>query len=162
MNKQLNIKTLAKGMRVEDKAKLFFADTFKLRETNGHEGILTPDEEKALIEDAQNLNQVDELNRLNRLFHAAGLLLVDVQTAYLNFELAKQKVLTILIGMLLANEAMDQLDRAISDLARQGYLEEQLEDEKIQEEIDDKVEKLRKDIKKQMILEHTLIISLLL
>jgi len=166
MKKQLNIKALAKGMRVEDKAKLLFADRNKRAETSGHEGFLTPDEEKALIKDAQDLHQISELNRLNRLFNIASLLLLDIQTAYLHFVIAIGKVDMILTGITLTGSLRDATDHMIYDLAVQGYTSKQLkekgvtksgskgqrgdksrlkmEEEKFQKEIDQKARELRK------------------
>ncbi|RJR29223.1 hypothetical protein C4564_02695 [Candidatus Microgenomates bacterium] len=146
--KNLNIKTLAKGMRVEDKAKLLFADRNKRAETQGKEGILTPDEEKAIIEDAQDLHQITELNRLNKLFNIASFLVLDIQTAYLHFRLAEGRLLTIITGMILVGEADDTLGHAVYDLASQGYSKEQLDDKKIQDEVDQKAESYRKKYKK--------------
>lgn len=145
--KNINIKTLAKGMRVEDKAKLLFADRNKRAETSGKEGLLTPDEEKAIIEDAQDLRQIAELNRLNRLYNTASCLLLDIQTAFLNFELANERVLTVLTAMILVGEATDALGDTIYALATAGYSEEQLEDEKIQKEVDQKANEFRKKYK---------------
>lgn len=140
MKKNLNIKTLARGMRVEDKAKLLFADRNKRAETSGQEGLLTPEEEKAIIEDAQNLHQISELNRLNSLFNIASMIMLDIQTAYLHFRLAEGRLLTILTGMILVGEASDALGNAIYDLSASGYSEEQLEDKKFQDEVDKKAE----------------------
>lgn len=145
MKRQLNIKTLAKGMRVEDKAKLLFADRHKRGETSGREGFLTPDEEKALIKDAQDLHQISELNRLNRLFNIASLLLLDIQTAYLNFRMVASKVDMILLAISLVGKAMDVADHMVYDMATQGYTSKQLEGEKIQKEIDQKAVELYKE-----------------
>lgn len=147
MNKNLNIKTLAKGMRVEDKAKLLFADRNKRAETSGKEGVLTPDEEKAIIEDAQDLRQIPELNRLNRLYNACTYLVLDIQTAFLNFQLANERVLTVLTAMILVGEASDSLGDTIYALATAGYSEEQLEDKKFQKEVDQKADEYRKKYK---------------
>lgn len=135
-------------MRVEDKAKLLFADRNKRAETKGKEGLLTPDEEKALIEDAQDLHQITELNRLNKLFNIASFLVLDIQTAYLHFRLVEGRLLTIITGMILVGEADDVLGHALYDLASQGYSKEQLEDNKIQDEVDQKAESYRKKYKK--------------
>lgn len=147
MKKQLNIKGLAKGMRVEDKAMLIFADRNKRGETSGREGLLTPDEEKALIEDAQDLHQINELNRLNRLYNFSVFMMLDIQTAYLNFRLAEGRLLTILTAMILVGEGSDAFNWAIYDLASQGYKDGELEDKKLQEEIDKKAKELRKKYK---------------
>ncbi len=144
MKKQLNIKTLAKGMRVQDKAKLLFADRHKLAETSGRERLLSPDEEKALIEDAQDLHQISELNRLNRLFNIASFLLLDGQTAYLHFVIAIGKLDMLLTGITLTGSLGDVVDHMTYDLAVQGYTSKQLEEEKIQKEIDQKAIELRK------------------
>lgn len=144
MTKNLNIKTLAKGMRVEDKAKLLFADRNKRAETKGKEGLLTPDEEKALVEDAQNLHQINELNKLNRLYNTASFLILDIQTAYLNFKLAEGKLLTILTGMILVGEANDTLENVMCELTTQGYSKEQLEDKQFQDEVENKAQEYLK------------------
>src|SRR3990167_11129923 len=141
--KNLNIKTLAKGMRVEDKAKLLFADRNKRAETSGQEGLLTPEEEKAIVQDAQDLNQISELNRLSRLYNIASYIMLDIQTAYLHFELAEGKVIAVLTGMIIAGEADDALSHAIHDLAYLGYTDKQLDEKKFQLEIDKKASKLR-------------------
>lgn len=148
MKKNLNIKTLAKGMRVEDKAKLLFADRNKKAETQGKERLLTPDEEEALIRDAQDLHQINELNRLNKLFNMATFMMLDIQTAYLHFKLAEGRLLTILTGMILVGEASDSLGQAIYDLSIEGYSDEQLEDKKFQEEVDKKAEEFNKKYRK--------------
>lgn len=145
--KNINIKTLAKGMRVEDKAKLLFTDRNKRAETSGKEGLLTPDEERVIIEDAQNLHQIAELNRLNKLYNTASCLLLDIQTAFLNFELANERVLTVLTAMILVGEATDALGDTIYALATAGYSEEQLEDETFQKEVDQKANEFRKKYK---------------
>jgi hypothetical protein len=145
--KNINIKTLAKGMRVEDKAKLLFADRDKRAETSGKEGLLTPDEEKAIIEDAQDLRQITELNRFNKLYNIASFLLLDIQTAFLNFELANERVLTVLTAMILVGEATDALGDTIYALATAGYSEEQLEDKTFQKEVDQKADDFRKKYK---------------
>jgi hypothetical protein len=147
MQKQLSIKTLAKGMRVEDKAKLLFADRNKRAETSGEEGLLTPEEEKALIEDAQNLHQIGELNRLNELYKLASFITIDIQTSYLHFRIAEGRIFTILTGMVLAGEAHDILKRVIYDLASNGYTEEQLDEQNCQDEADEKAYKLWKKYK---------------
>lgn len=144
MKRQLNIKTLAKGMRVQDKAKLLFADRHKRGETSGREGLLSPDEEKALIKDAQDLHQISELNRLNRLFNIASLLLLDGQTAYLHFVIAIGKLDMILTGTTLTGNLGDATDHMIYDLAARGYTSRQLKEEKFQKEIDQKAIELRK------------------
>jgi len=148
MNMNLNIKTLAKGMRVEDKAKLLFADRNKRGETSGKEGLLTPDEEKAIIDDAQDLHQITELNRLNKLFNMSSFLMLDIQTAYLHFKLAEGRLLNMLTGMILVGEGSDALGNAIYDLSSNGYSQEQLEDEKFQVEVDKKAEEFRKKYKR--------------
>lgn len=134
-------------MRVEDKARLIFADRNKRGDTNGREGLLTPDEEKALIEDAQELRQISELNRLNRLYNISVFMMLDIQTAYLNFRLAEGRLLTILTAMILVGEGSDAFNWVIYDFVTQGYKNGQLEDEKIQEEIDKKTRELRKKYK---------------
>jgi len=148
MKRNLNIKTLARGMRVEDKAKLLFADRNKKAETQGKERLLAPDEEEALIRDAQDLHQINELNRLNKLFNMATFMMLDIQTAYLHFKLAEGRLLTILTGMILVGEASDSLGQAIYDLSTEGYSDEQLEDKKFQEEVDKKAEEFNKKYKK--------------
>ena len=147
MKKQLNIKALAKGMRVEDKAKLLFADRNKKAETSGREGLLTSEEEKALIDDAQDLHQINELNRLNRLYNLASFIFLDIQTAYLHFRLAEGRLLTIITGVVLVGESSDVLSRTIYDLAVKGCSEKQLEEKKFQEEVDEKAAELRKEYK---------------
>lgn len=147
MTKNLNIKPLVKGMRVEDKAKLIFADRNKRSETSGREGLLTPDEEKALVEDAQNLHQINELNRLNRLFNISAFVMLDIQTAYLNFRLAEGRLLNVLTGLILVGEANDAFDWVIYDLVSQEYKGEQLDDKKFQKEVDEKARELRKKYK---------------
>lgn len=142
--KQLNIKYLAKGMRVEDKAKLMFADRDRRAETQNKEWILTPDEEDALVHDAQELNQINELNRLNRLYNASSLMVLDIQTAYLNFLLAEEKLEAILATIIFASEGKDKLQKIIHDWAFEGYTDEQLEDKETQNNVDQKAEELRK------------------
>jgi len=131
-------------MRVEDKAKLLFADRNKRAETSDREGLLSPDEKKALIDDAQDLHQIGELNRLNRLFNIASLLLLDGQTAYLHFRIATGKLYMIFTGMALTSSFGDSIDQMIYDLVVQGYTDKQLEEVKIQKEIDQKAIELRK------------------
>jgi len=135
-------------MRVEDKAKLLFADRNKKAETQGKERLLTPDEEEALIKDAQDLHQISELNRLNKLFNMASFIMLDIQTAYLHFRLAEGRLLTMLTGMILVGEASDALSQAIYQLSTDGYTEEQLEDKKYQKEVDKKAEEYNKKYKK--------------
>ncbi len=147
MKKQLNIKTLAKGMRVQDKAKLLFADRNKRAETSGREGLLTSEEEKAIIDDAQNLHQISELNRLNKLFNVSSLIFLDIQTAYLHFRLAEGRVVTILTGMTLVGRASDVLSQVIYDLASQGYSDKQLEKHEFQKKVDQKATELNKKYK---------------
>jgi hypothetical protein len=142
--KQLNIKYLAKGMRVEDKAKLMFADRDRRAETQNKEWILTPDEEDALVRDAQELHQINELNKLNRLYNASNFMVLDIQTAYLNFLLAEEKLDGILATIIFVNEGKNKLQRVIRDLAFQGYTDEQLEGKETQNKIDQKAEELRK------------------
>jgi len=143
MKKSLNIKTLAKGMRVEDKAKLLFADRNKRAETSGKEGLLTPDEERVLIEDAQDLHQIRELNRLNRLYNIASMMFLDMQTACLNFRLAEGLLTGILTGMILVGEADDVLGQAIYEMASKDYSEKQLDEKEVQEKVDKKASELR-------------------
>jgi len=147
MTKNLNIKPLVKGMRVEDKAKLLFADRNKRADTGGKEGLLTPDEEKALIGDAQDLHQINELNRLNRFFNISAFMILDIQTAYLNFRLAESRLLTVLTGLILVGEANDAFNWVIYDLASQDYNEAQMDDKKFQKEVDEKAKELRKKYK---------------
>ena len=144
MKNTLNIKTLARGMRAEDKAKLLFADRNKRSETSGKEGLLTPEEEDALIKDAQELHQINELNRLSRLYNIASLIFLDIQSACLYFRIAEGRLVTILTGMILVGESSDTLGQAIYDQALHGYTEKQLEEKKYQDEIDLKAAKLRK------------------
>jgi hypothetical protein len=148
MKKPLNIKTLARGMRVEDKAKLLFADRNKRAETSGKEGLLTPEEEKALIEDAQDLHQIRELNRLNRLYNVACMMFLDMQTACLNFRLAEGVLTRILVGMILVGEADDALGQAVYEIASKGYSEKQLDEKEIQEKVDKMASELRSRYKR--------------
>lgn len=143
MTNQLNIKNLAKGMRVEDKAKLLFAHRDKRAETPDHKGILSPEEEKALIDDAQDLHQISELNRLNRLYNMLNFIILDIQTSYKNFRLAEMRMLGVLLGIILAGEERDVSDRIIYDLAVRDT-DEKLEEKEFQEEVDRKAVELRK------------------
>lgn len=142
--KQLNIKYLAQGMRVEDKAKLMFADRDKRAETQNKEWILTPEEEDALVRDAQELHQINELNRLFRLYNASCLMIVDIQTAYLNFLLAEEKLEAALTIIIFVNEGKDKLERVIKDWILGGYTDEQLENKEIQDKVEQKASELRK------------------
>lgn len=144
----LNIKTLAKGMRVEDKAKLIFADRNKRAETSGKEGLLTPEEEKALIEDAQDLNQIKELNRLNTLYRLASFMYLDIQTACMQFQLSERLLTTVLTGLVLVGEANDALNAAVFELTTKGYDDKQLEDKEVQDAIDKKANDFRKNFKR--------------
>jgi len=148
MKKPLNIKALAKGMRVEDKAKLLFADRNKRAETSGKEGLLTPEEEKALIEDAQDLHQIRKLNSLNRLYNIACMMFLDMQTACLNFRLAEGVLTRILTGMILVGEADDAMGQVIYEMASKGYSEKQLDEKEVQKKVDKKASGLRSRYKR--------------
>jgi len=146
MTNQLNIKYLVKGMRVQDKAKLLFAHWDKKAEASDHKGILSPEEEKALIDDAQDLRQITELNRLNKLYNLANFIVLDIQTSYKNFRFAEMKMLSVLIGIILVGEERDILERIIYDLAVQNT-DKKLEEIEFQKEVDQKAIKLRKKYK---------------
>lgn len=134
--KNLNIKTLSKGMRVEDKAKLLFSNRNKMAETEGKERLLTADEEEAIIKDAQSLNQITELNRLNRLYNLATYILLDIQTAYLHFKIVEQKLIAVITGITLTGELHDSIDHLIYETVSKEF-----EDGK---EVDEKASELRK------------------
>ena len=64
MTTTLNLKKLIVGTRVEDKAKLCFADRLKRADSNGKEWVLTPQEREAIYEDARKNHQMPQLNTL--------------------------------------------------------------------------------------------------
>lgn len=123
MAKTLDIKRLAKGMSLQDKAKLLFADINRQAETSGLERILTPEEEDAIWKDAQKHNQTDELHRLNNLYLLANLLLGDIQTAYLNFRIANMG----LIGSVVMMSLLNSLREIISNVAKTENEKKELE-----------------------------------
>ena len=118
MAKTLDIKRLVKGMSLQDKAKILFADRNKKAETSGFERLLTPEEEDAIIEDARKYNQIGELNKLNDFYLMANLLLADIQTAYLNFWLSEYKLEQILTAIFVGERAKDVLYQIIYDFAK--------------------------------------------
>jgi hypothetical protein len=138
----LNIKKLAKGMSLEDKAQLLFADHNKQAETAGVERILAPDEEQAIIDDARKLDQIDELNRLVGLFNFASLILLDIQTAYLNFGIALSKLEGFIMASAVRGKAGDIIHELIYELATAGYSEKEQDRGDIQKKIDTKAQEL--------------------
>jgi hypothetical protein len=113
---KLDLKKLSKEMSLKDKAKILFADHNKRVETAGMERLLTPQEEKAIVEDARTKNQVGELNRLTELFNLSGLILLDVQTAYLQFLLKRSHLEQVITGIMITNEVDDTLNSLFYDL----------------------------------------------
>lgn len=110
--KKPDIVRLAKGMPLEDKAKLIFADLHKQEETAGLQRILSPDEEQALIDDAREQGQIADLNRLNKLYRINVLLLGDLQTTYLEF----RKEENLLLGFLLGQQGYVALINALDEI----------------------------------------------
>ncbi len=116
-------------MSLQDKAKLLFADRNKKADTAGLERLLTPEEEEAIIKDAQKNNQIAELNRLSRLFNVASLLTLDIQTAYLSFSSALWKLHGIIMAMSVKSRADDIIGQMIYDLATSKEKDEKKRDE---------------------------------
>lgn len=118
MAKKLDIKKLAKDMSLQDKAKILFADRNKRAETSGLEKLLTPEEEDAIIKDAREHNQIDEINRLDELYKIANLLLLDIQTQYLNFAIAETKVVGFLGTIASTTLTDDIINKLVYDLVK--------------------------------------------
>lgn len=143
MNKKLDLIKLAKGMSVQDKAKLLFADCMKKFETMGEERLLSALELDTLVEDARKNNQIDALNSLIRKFNISCSIINEIKINYLHFHFVKSRLEIMATGILVRNHYESGIDMLIYDLAREGYTDVQLEEVTIQHKIDKKANALR-------------------
>ena len=117
MAKELNFKKLAERMNLQDKAKILFADIDKRAETNGLERILTTTEREAIIKDAQNNGQANDLVQLKKFYDIAMLLVFDLQTNFLEFALLKNVLIGLIVSITIKGASDIIIEEIICELA---------------------------------------------
>lgn len=132
---QLDLKKLSKGMHIKDKMRLLFEDMNRQAETLGKESILTPQERKAITDDARKTGEITEIRRVNELYRTAMFISIDMEITNLCLCLAISHLEKILMGIVLKGATEDIIGEMIYDLARQ--------DNKTSIEIDNKIKELR-------------------
>ena len=133
---QLDLKKLSKGMNIKDKMKLLFEDMNRQAETLGKESILTPQERKAITDDARKTGEITEIRRVNELYRTATFISIDMEITNLCLCLSISQLEKTLMGIVLKGAAEDIIGEMIYDLARQN--------DQLPDEIESKSQELRK------------------
>lgn len=90
MTASLNIKKLAVGMSLQDKARLLFADRLKRAESGELEWILTAEEREAIYNDARKNNQIGGLGKLIDKYNVVAFLWVEARNSFYVLNLVKR------------------------------------------------------------------------
>jgi hypothetical protein len=113
--KNFDLKQLSKGMHINDKLRLLFADLNKQSETESREIILTPQEKDALLDDAKKRGEYREIRRVMNLFKTCTLMLIDLEIIHLSTLLVITTLEKILIGIILKGVTEEIVDQMIHD-----------------------------------------------
>ncbi len=129
---QLDLKKLSKGMNIKDKMRLLFEDMNRRSETAGKEFVLTPQERKAIVDDARNTGEMTEIRRVNELYRTAMFISIDMEIAQLCLCLSISQLEKILVGIMCKDAAEDIVGRILYDSTQQhkqtsGSIENQIE-----------------------------------
>ncbi|MSU44956.1 hypothetical protein EXS45_02140 [Candidatus Nomurabacteria bacterium] len=124
MTENLNLKKLAVGMSLEDKAKLCFADRLKRAESNDREWLLTGQEREAIYSDAGKNNQMKGLNKLIEKYNVVVFLWADAGEDFRTFSLMKGvQSYTDFIFESLPDEALDAIKESVLRFEKTALLE---------------------------------------
>src|SRR3989344_3827269 len=110
---QLDLKKLSKGMNIKDKMRLLFEDMNRQSETAGKESVLTPQERKAIVDDARITGEITEIRRVNELYRAAMFISIDMEITELCLYLSISQLEKILMGIILKGAAEEIIDEMI-------------------------------------------------
>ena len=125
MAKELNIKKLAVGMSLKDKAKLLFTDRNKRADSGGLEWILTPDDKEAIYNDARKNHQIRGLGELIDKYNVVVHLWVDARDAFYILNLVKraldyQAILSSYLPEEVLSEHLQAAKTGLKDIATRG------------------------------------------
>src|SRR3989338_6917418 len=117
MSTTFNITQLAKGMSLQDKARILIADVEEKSRTDGEKTLLTASEKDAIVEDAAKHNELREINRIYNLYQTVFYVYLDVYSRLQTLLIQIGSVEKIILAGYLAANAMDTIDRLLHDLA---------------------------------------------
>ena len=117
---QLDLKKLSKGMNIKDKLNFLFEDMNRQAETAGKESVLTPQERKAIIDDARSTKKIMEIRRVYRLSREAMLISIDMEISELLLFLSISHLEKTLMGITLKGVSEDIIGHIVYYLARQN------------------------------------------
>lgn len=106
-------------MNIRDKMRLLFEDMNRQAETAGKEFVLTPQERKAIVDDARITGEITELRRVNELYRTSTFISIDMEITELFLYLSISQLEKTLIGILLKGATEDIIGEMIYDLVRQ-------------------------------------------
>jgi hypothetical protein len=132
---QLDLKKLSKGMSVKDKMRLLFQDMNRQAETAGKESVLTPQERKAIVDDARNTGEIIQIRKVNELYLAAMFISIDMEITQLQLLLSMGQLEKTLTGIILKGATEEIIGEMVYDLASQ--------DENTPTELENKIKELR-------------------
>lgn len=124
---QLDLKKLSKNMGVNDKMRLLFQDSNRQAETSGKESVLTPQERKVIIEDAQNTGEIREIIKVHKLYIMATFIEIDLEIALLNLQLMITNIEKILIRILYKGELEDITGKISYHTSKESKIQEVIE-----------------------------------
>ena len=112
--------------------RLLFEDMNRRSETAGKEFVLTPQERKAIVDDARNTGEMTEIRRVNELYRTAMFISIDMEIAQLCLCLSISQLEKILVGIMCKDAAEDIVGRILYDSTQQhkqtsGSIENQIE-----------------------------------
>ncbi len=90
--KNINFKTLARGMSFEDMAILMFKDVNLKNSSGGNNCLLNPGEEEALLKECRKRGDIPSLNKLIDIFNLTRLAIADVQMSIVSLDLAISRI----------------------------------------------------------------------
>lgn len=120
----LNLKKLAVGMSLEDKAKLCFSDRLKRADSEEKEWILSPQEREAIYEDARKNNQLPKLNSLIHKYNVVIFLWTDAKRDFRTFSIMNGvRSYTDFIFESLPDEALNSIKKSVLRFEKTALLE---------------------------------------
>lgn len=107
--KKFDLKKLAKGMSVKDKAKILCID-YQQKYGPTETALLTSDEEDAIWKDAEKKNELRELNRLIDLFNLTNRLVSATHKKTMFFQSFVSNIHILVLYIFLKQNTNDKLD----------------------------------------------------